>query len=79
MGRTCAISGLHLRRGEECLTRYLSYEPKPKEPSRAGARMRLGMIYEKLGDKSKAKIYYQDALQKDPNMKEAKKGLERVK
>lgn len=78
IGRTSAISGLKLERGEECLMKYLGYTPKATEPSHAGAHMRLGQIYEKKGNKAEAKKYYQISLKADATMSEAKEGLERL-
>ena len=77
-GRTAAVSGQQLDKGEEYLKKYLAYSPKPNEPSHAGANMRLGNIYEKRNNKAEAKKYYQAALKLQPDMKEAKEGLERV-
>lgn len=78
IGRTSAVSGLQLDRGEAMLKKYLTYSPKPNEPSLAGANMRLGQISEKKGNKSAAKKYYETALNLDATMKEAKEGLERT-
>jgi tetratricopeptide (TPR) repeat protein len=77
-GRTSAISGERLQQGEDFLKKYLSYKPKETEPSHAGANMRLGQILEKKGNKTEAKKFFQSAVQQDPNLKEAKEGLERV-
>ncbi|MCE2936971.1 MAG: tetratricopeptide repeat protein [Cyclobacteriaceae bacterium] len=77
-GRTAAVSGHRLDAGEQNLKKYLAYTPKPNEPSHAGANMRLGNIYEKRGNKAEAKKYYQAALKLQPDMKDAKEGLERV-
>jgi tetratricopeptide (TPR) repeat protein len=79
IGRICAISGQKLDVGESCLTKYLSYQPKEKEPSIAAANMRLALIKEKKGNKPEAKKLYETALKMDSNLKEAKEGLERVK
>lgn len=78
IGRTSAISGQRLERGEECMKKYLAYQPKENEPSHGGALMRLGQIYEKRGIKSDAKKSYEAAIKMDPTLKEAKEGLERV-
>jgi tetratricopeptide (TPR) repeat protein len=78
-GRTSAISGERLPQGEAYLKKYLTYKPKENEPSHAGANMRLGQIMEKKGNKPEAKKFFQTAVQLDPNLKEAKEGLERVK
>jgi len=78
IGRTCAISGQRLDRGEQCLRQYLTYQPKQNEPSHAGANMRLAQIFEKRGDKTEAKKLFETALRQDNSLKEAKEGLERV-
>jgi tetratricopeptide (TPR) repeat protein len=73
-----ALSGKNLDRGEQYLKKYFTYTPKENEPSHAGAYMRLGMIYEKRGNKAEAKKNYQTALQLDKKLKEAEDGLGRV-
>jgi tetratricopeptide (TPR) repeat protein len=78
IGKTSAISGQKLERGEECLKKYLAYKPKQNEPSIAGANMRLAQIYEKKGKKADAKKLFEAALKEDNTLKEAKEGLERV-
>jgi tetratricopeptide (TPR) repeat protein len=77
-GKTCAASGQRLDMGEEYLLKYLTYTPKPNEPSHAGANMRLAQIYEKKGKKSEAKSRYETALRLDNSLQEAKDGLSRV-
>ena len=78
IGKTSALSGLKLERGEECLKKYLTYKPKQNEPNHGGANMRLAQIKEKQGKKAEAKKLFELALQLDPALKEAKEGLERV-
>ncbi|HMJ69355.1 MAG TPA: tetratricopeptide repeat protein [Cyclobacteriaceae bacterium] len=78
MGRTSAITGEKLDRGEESLIKYLTYQPKPTEPAHAGAQMRLGQISEKRGNKTEAKKRYEASLKLDPSQKDAKEGLTRV-
>jgi tetratricopeptide (TPR) repeat protein len=78
IGRTSAVSGLKLERGEECLKKYLQYSPKQNEPSHAGATMRLAQINEKKGNKSAAKDLFAKALKMDANLTEAKEGFERT-
>lgn len=78
VGKTSAISGLRLERGEECLKKYLAYSPKPNEPSHAGANMRLAQIYEKQGQKAEAQKLYKLALSMDGKLKEAEEGLQRT-
>jgi len=77
-GRTSAISGKQLDKGEQYLRKYLTYMPKQNEPSHAGANMRLAQIFEKRGNKAEAKKLFEAALKQDNNLKEAKEGLERV-
>ncbi|HZY79682.1 MAG TPA: tetratricopeptide repeat protein [Cyclobacteriaceae bacterium] len=78
VGRTSAVTGEKLDRGEQCLIKYLSYQPKANEPSHAGAQMRLGQIFEKRGNTAEAKKRYEAAVKLDPAMKEAKDGLARL-
>lgn len=78
IGKTSALSGQKLDRGEACLKKYLGYSPKKNEPSHAGANMRLAQITEKRGKKPEAKALYEKALKSDATLKEAKEGLARV-
>ena len=78
IGKTSALSGQKLDRGEECLNKYLTHQPKQNEPSYAGANMRLGQIFEKRGNKAEAKKHYEAALKQEATLKEAKEGLGRV-
>jgi tetratricopeptide (TPR) repeat protein len=78
IGKTSALSGKHLDRGEQCLRQYLTYQPKSNEPSHAGAQMRLAQIFEKRGNKPEAKKLYETALKHDNSLKEAREGLDRV-
>jgi tetratricopeptide (TPR) repeat protein len=78
LGKTSAISGDRLERGEACLKKYLTYQPQLNEPSHAGAQMRLAQIVEKKGNKAEAKKLFTEALKGDASLKEAKEGLERV-
>ena len=78
IGRTAALSGQRLNRAEECLKSYLAKPSGPESPSHAAAHLRLGMVYEKKGDKPKAKVQYQQALKLDPSNKEAKAALAKL-
>ncbi len=78
IGKTSALSGQKLDRGEECLKKYLSYKPKNNEPGHAGANMRLAQIYEKQGKKEEAKKLYESAFKADSKLNEAKEGFERL-
>lgn len=79
IGRTSALSGKQTSKGIESLKNYLSQEWQEGTPSHAGALMRLGMIYEKMGKKSDAIKHYQSSLNEDPELKQAKEGLSRLK
>jgi tetratricopeptide (TPR) repeat protein len=77
-GRTSALSGQRLEKGEAYLNKYLTHTPEKNEPSHAGANMRLAQIYEKKGNKKEAKRLYEASLKADNTLREAKEGLERV-
>ena len=80
VGRTSALSGTRPELGIESLERYIKETDASKAaPSHAAAKMRMAMIYEKQGDKAKAKGLYEASLKEDPKMELAKKGLKRVK
>lgn len=78
IGKASALSGKQLERGEQCLRQYLLYTPKEREPSHAGANMRLAQIIEKRGNKAEAKKLFETALKQDNTLKEAQEGLARV-
>jgi tetratricopeptide (TPR) repeat protein len=78
VGKTAALSGQRLDRGEECLKRYLTYTPKGDAPPLAGAWFRLAMVQEKKGDKAKAAESYRKSLELDPSNAEVRQGLARV-
>ena len=78
LGHASARSGHQIEKGITCLHQYLTYRPKPNEPSHSEAQLSLAMIYEKKGDKLQAKKYYESSLLLHPGMKEAREGLERV-
>ncbi|MCK5407552.1 MAG: tetratricopeptide repeat protein, partial [Candidatus Krumholzibacteria bacterium] len=78
MGRTAAFSGENLERGVECLNMYLEHEPGPNQPTWANAHWRLGMLYEKMGQKDMARKAYEAALELNPDYKEAKEALEKL-
>jgi tetratricopeptide (TPR) repeat protein len=79
IGRMGALSGQNLDRAAECFKKYLTQEPGENNPSLAWAHCRLGMVYEKKGEKDMAKTEYQAALKLDPDHKEAKKALKELK
>ncbi|MGB2696265.1 MAG: tetratricopeptide repeat protein [Candidatus Zixiibacteriota bacterium] len=75
IGKMGALSGQNLNRAVECFKKYLTKEPGENSPSLAWAHYRLGMVYEKKGEKELAKTEYQAALKLEPDHKEAKKAL----
>ena len=79
VGRTSALSGQKAELGIESLERYMAEAPADVLPSKAAAKMRLAMIYEKQGDKSRAIALYEQSLKEDPELELAKEGLKRVK
>lgn len=78
IGRTSALSGERTELGLKSLNEYLNQPSKKNEPSHAAALMRKAMIYEKVGETSKAQTHYKESLAKDPEMQLAKEGLERL-
>ena len=63
LGRTAALSGQNLDRGEQALKLVLSSPTPESGPSPAGLHYRLGMIYEKKGAKDLAREEYRAVLQ----------------
>lgn len=77
IGRTAAISGKQLDRGEQLL-RALLAEPQPTNGPRIlpeNVHYRLGDIAAKRGDKAKARAEYEAALKINPKFEPAKKAL----
>jgi tetratricopeptide (TPR) repeat protein len=81
VGRTAALSGQQLDRGEQCLRTYLAMPLREdlENPSIAAAHFRLGNILEKKGDRTAARNEYQTALQIDPKQKMAREALAKLK
>jgi tetratricopeptide (TPR) repeat protein len=78
-GKTSALTGQRLDQGEEYLRKYLTnHSPNQNEASLARVKMRLAQIKEKKGQKPEAKKLFEDALNEDKSLKEAKEGLERL-
>lgn len=76
VGRTAALSGAQLERGEREL-RGLIASPPPDmtTPTLAGAHHRLGMVLEKGGKKELARSEYQRAVTLAPSNEAAKRSL----
>lgn len=79
VGRTAALSGQNLDRGEQALKTLLASPTPESGPSPAGLHYRLGMIYEKKGAKDLAREEYRSALQLNPRHPDAQKALAALK
>jgi tetratricopeptide (TPR) repeat protein len=76
VGRTAALSGQQLERGERALTGYLAGPaPSPREPAFASAHFRLGQIQAAAGRAEAARASYRSALALNPRLAEAKSAL----
>ncbi|HXT51035.1 MAG TPA: tetratricopeptide repeat protein [Thermoanaerobaculia bacterium] len=78
VGRTAALSGQRLDRGASALKRYLGHPQEPDAPPLANAHYRLGMIYEKQGNKTAARAEYQAAIRLDPKLDDARAALKKL-
>ena len=80
IGRTAALSGERLDRGEKELRALIASPPAdmPKA-TEVGAHHRLGMILEKQGRKEQARAEYNLALSMDPKNENVKKSLAGLK
>src|SRR4051812_26297352 len=74
VGRTAALSGQQLDRGEKCLRTYIAMPVREdlENPSLAAAHFRLGNILEKKGDATAARNEYETSLKLDPKQKLAR-------
>lgn len=73
-GRAAAISGQNLERGERELKWWLGAAAKDAPvTTRSGAHVRLGMIYEKQGQRDAARAEYEAALAIIPGNTDARK------
>ena len=81
IGRTAALSGQQLERGEKCLRTYLAMPVREEleNPSIAAAHFRLGNILEKKGDAAGARAEYETSLKIDPKQKLAREALAKLK
>lgn len=81
VGRTAALSGQQLDRGEKCLRTYIAMPVREEleNPSLAAAHFRLGNILEKKGNPAGAREEYETALRIDPKQKLAREALEKLK
>src|SRR5687768_10472315 len=78
-GRAASLSGQHLPEAVQALQRYLAYEPHEGDPPRSSAHYRLGLVYERLGDRETAKREFEASLRLEPTRNEVKAALRRVR
>jgi tetratricopeptide (TPR) repeat protein len=79
IGKIGAVTGQRLDRAEECLKRYLGHTPSGyPHASLADAHHRLGMVYEKKGNKALARTHYRKAVELDPKLEDARKAATRA-
>ena len=76
-GRTSSLSGQKLPEGVRALERYIAYEPHEGEPPRSSAHYRLGLVYEWMGDRQKARSEFETSLRLEPTRSEVKTALRR--
>jgi tetratricopeptide (TPR) repeat protein len=76
-GRASSLSGQHLPEAVRALQRYLAYEPHEGDPPRSSAHYRLGLVYERMGDREKAKREFEASLRLEPTRDEVKAALRR--
>jgi tetratricopeptide (TPR) repeat protein len=80
IGRTAALSGEQLDRGEKEFRALLASPPADmSNETKAGAHHRLGMILEKQGKKEQARGEYTTAVSINPKNEAAKKSLAALK
>ncbi|MBL9207064.1 MAG: tetratricopeptide repeat protein [Opitutaceae bacterium] len=78
-GRLASLSGQQVEPGIAALQRFLDAPPAPEETSRIQARFRLGVLLEKRGDPEAAKQAYRQTLELNPNHRQAREALDRLK
>lgn len=78
IGVFASVSGERLERGEECLKLYLQHSPRADEPPLATAHYRLGLLYEKKGNRDLARREYATALELDSSRRDAREALKNI-
>ena len=78
-GRGASLSGQRLPEAVDALQRYLAYEPHEGDPPRSSAHYRLGLVYERMGDRESAKREFEASLRLEPTRDEVKAALRRVR
>jgi len=78
-GRTSGLSGQQLPEGVRALERYIAYDPHEGDPPRSSAHYRLGLLYERMGDREKARQEFEASLKLEPTRGEVRSALKRVR
>lgn len=78
-GKILLFSAKDLPRAERYFRKYLTLEPEAGEPNFAEAHWRLGLVLEKEGKKPEAVSELEEALRVQPDFKQAKEDLKRLK
>lgn len=78
-GRASSLSGQQLPVGVQALQRYLAYEPHEGDPPRSSAHYRLGLVYERMGERDKARREFETSLRLEPTRGEVKTALARMR
>jgi tetratricopeptide (TPR) repeat protein len=79
MGRVCVLAGVHPHKAVQCFRRYVNHPGEGSRPSHAAAYWRMGMAYELLNFPDSAVICYENSLQLEPDFKDAKNALKKLK
>lgn len=77
-GRAVALSGDRLDRGTDALKKCLALAPTPGAPGHDAAHWRLGVIWEKKGDKAAARAAYEASLKINPQFQQAIDALRKL-
>lgn len=78
IGRLAALSGERVDRGIETLRKALALKPSAGAAGHEAAHWRLGMLFEKKGDKAAAKAAYEAALKVNPKFPQAIDALKKL-
>ena|SRR5258708_3380649 len=79
LARLAVQTGTHLDQAKACLQRCLELKPEDSDASHALAQWRLGNIAEKENDIPGARAAYEAALKLDPDLKQAKDSLAKLR
>lgn len=77
--KVLVLTGKDLPRSERYFRKYLTMEPEIGEPPHAAAHWRLGQVLEKQGKKQEAIAEMEESLRLQPDFKQAKEDLKRLR